>query len=48
VDANVEAILGTAVTDELWLLVLRAAADTGWGSIKDAFASESNAWAPRF
>jgi hypothetical protein len=42
--ANVDSILGPAVSDQLWQLVCRAAGDTGWGSITvDAFASESNA-----
>ena len=48
-DVNVDSILGPAVSDELWLLVARAAADAGWrGVTVDAFASESNARAPRF
>ena len=48
-DANVESILGPAVTDRLWHLVTVAVADAGWPGITvDAFASESNARAPRF
>ena len=48
-DVNVDSILGPAVSDELWSLVARAAADAGLRGITvDAFASESNARAPRF
>jgi hypothetical protein len=53
--ANVDDIRGPAISDEPRLLaraslvVARAADDAGWGSITVyAFASESNAWAPRF
>jgi hypothetical protein len=47
--ANVDSILGPAVSDQLWQLVCRAAGDAGWGGITvDAFASESNARSPRF
>ncbi len=47
--ANVDGIWGPAVSDDLWLAILRAAADAGWGSVTvDAFASESNARVPRF
>ncbi len=46
---NVDFILGPAVSDKLWQLVNRAAIDEGWGGVTvDAFASESNALAPRF
>jgi hypothetical protein len=48
-DVNLESILGPAVSDELWLLIARAAADAGLrGVTVDAFASKSNARAPRF
>ncbi len=48
-DANVDAILGPAVCDELWRLVNGAAMDAGWGCVTvDDFTSESNARAPRF
>jgi hypothetical protein len=44
-----DSTLGPATSDELWLLVARAAADAGWrGITMDAFASESNARALRF
>jgi hypothetical protein len=47
--ANVDSILGPAVSDHVWHLVCRAAADAGLGDFTvDAFASESNARAPRF
>ena len=46
---NVDSILGPAVSDKLWQLVTNAAAAAGWGGVTvDAFASESNARAPRF
>ncbi len=46
---NVDSILGPSVSDKLWQLVISAAVDAGWGSVTvDAFASESNARAPRF
>jgi hypothetical protein len=46
---NVDSILGPAVSDQLWLLVCRAASAAGLGGFTvDAFASESNARAPRF
>ena len=48
-DANVEAILGPAVDDGLWLTVSRAVEAAGWQRVTvDAFASESNARVPRF
>ena len=48
-EVNVHSILGPAVSDELWALVSRAAVEAGWGRVTvDAFASESNARAPRF
>ena len=48
-DANVDSILGFAVTDGLWLQVETAMADAGWDrATVDAFASEANARAPRF
>ncbi len=44
-----DSTLGPATSNELWLLVARAAEDAGWRGITvDAFASESNARAPRF
>jgi hypothetical protein len=47
--ANVDSVRGPAVSDDLWLVVSRAAADAGWGSVTvDAFASESNSRVPRF
>jgi hypothetical protein len=47
--ANVDSILGPAVSDHLWLLACRAASAAGLGSFTvDAFASESNARVPRF
>jgi hypothetical protein len=47
--ANVDSILGPSISDGLWLLVARAAVAAGWDGITvDAFASESNARAPRF
>jgi hypothetical protein len=49
VDANVECVRGPAVSDRLWHAISSAVADAGWGSVTvDAFASESNARAPRF
>ena len=46
---NVDSILGPAVSDQLWMTVQRAAVDAGWARITvDAFATESNARAPRF
>ncbi len=48
-DANVEAILGPAVTDALWSLVALVVEDASWSRITvDAFASESSAGAPCF
>ena len=48
-DANVAAVLGPAVDDEVWAAVLRVVAAAGWGRVTvDAFASASNARAPRF
>ena len=48
-DANVAAVRGPAVDDQLWSVVRAAASDAGWGSITvDAFASTANARAPRF
>ena len=48
-DANVDSILGMAASDKLWAFAERAAVDAGWGRVTvDAFASESNARAPRF
>jgi hypothetical protein len=47
-DANLAAVLGPAVVDELWLLILQAATAVGWQPSVDAFASESNARAARF
>ncbi len=47
-EVNVHSILGQAVSDELWILVSRAAVEAGWDGVTvDAFASESNARAPR-
>ncbi len=48
-DVNVDSIHCPATSDMLWFLVARAAADVGWRGITvNAFASESNARAPRF
>ncbi len=48
-DANVDSILGPSISDGLLLLVVNAAAAAGWDGITvDAFASKSNARAPRF
>jgi hypothetical protein len=48
-DANVDSIVGPSISDWMWLLVARAAAAAGWDGINvGAFASESNARAPRF
>ena len=48
-DANVEAVLGPAVSDCFWLTVSRAVEAAGWRRVTvDAFASESNARVPRF
>jgi hypothetical protein len=47
--ANVDSILGPAMSDKLWhwQLVNSAAIDAGWGCVTvDAFATESNAQAP--
>jgi hypothetical protein len=47
--ANVQSILGPAVSDELWRLAQAAVDAAGLAHITvDAFASESNARAPRF
>ncbi len=44
-----DSILGPAVSYKLWQLVNSAAVAAGWGGVTvDAFASESNARAPRF
>jgi hypothetical protein len=49
IGANVEAVLGPAVSDELWRIAVQAASDAGWGHIPvDAFASESNARTAHF
>ncbi len=45
---NVESSLGPAVSDALWSSVLRVSAAAGWRITVDAFATESNARAPRF
>jgi hypothetical protein len=45
---NVESGLGPAVSDGLWSSVLRVSAAAGWRITVDAFATESNARAPRF
>ncbi len=48
-DANVAAVPGPAVDDAIWAAVLRVVAAAGWGRVTvDAFASASNARAPRF
>jgi hypothetical protein len=48
-DANVAAVLGPAIDDVIWAAVLRVVAAAGWGRVTvDAFASASNARAPRF
>ena len=48
-DANVAAVLGPAVDDTVWSMARRAAAAAGWRRVTvDAFASASNARAPRF
>ena len=48
-DANVESVLGPAVDDVVWRRAAQAAADAGWPRVTvDAFASASNARAPRF
>ncbi len=48
-DVNVNFILGPAISDELWRLVSGVVVDAGWGGVTvKAFASESNARAPRF
>ncbi len=47
--ANVDSVRGPTISDDLWLVVSRAAADAGWGCVTvDAFASESNAPTQRF
>jgi hypothetical protein len=45
---NVESSLGPAVSVVLWSSVLRDSAAAGWHITVDAFATESNACAPRF
>ena len=48
-DANVAAVLGPAVDDQVWSMARQVAAAAGWRRITvDAFASASNARAPRF
>ena len=48
-DANVAAVLGAAVDDKVWRTVAQVAVDAGWRRVTvDAFASASNARAPRF
>ena len=47
-DANLAAVLGAAVSDRLWSSISTAAASVGWRVTVDAFATESNARAPRF
>ena len=48
-DANVAAVLGPAVDDVVWRSVLQVVAAAGWRRVTvDAFASASNARAPRF
>ena len=48
-NANVDNIRGPAVLDSLWRIISTAAVDAGWGPVTvDAFASESNARAPRY
>ena len=48
-DANVAAVLGPAIDDTVWAAVLRVVAAASWGRVTvDAFASASNARAPRF
>ena len=46
--ANVSALLGPAVSDELWGLVLRVAADVGWEPSVDRFATAANRRLARF
>jgi hypothetical protein len=47
--ANVDNVRGPAVSGSLWRAISTAVADAGWGTVTvDAFASESNARAPRF
>lgn len=47
-DANVQSVLGPAVSDSLWGKVQAAVAGVGLRVTVDAFASESNSRAPRF
>ena len=47
-DANLEAVLGQAVSDSLWERIWALAYRVGWTVTVEAFASESNARVPRF
>ncbi len=47
-DANVQSVLGPAVSDSLWDRIQAVVAGAGLRVTVDAFASESNSRAPRF
>jgi hypothetical protein len=47
-DANLESVLGPAITDDFWRLIQDALADIGWRITVDLFATQSNRRAERF